>query len=144
MILKEISFGLWRLSWNTIALPKRQLQKWVLTWLPKPLCFLLEDRKHPTVNAQFHQTLSPFHVRCSPHVQAYFPTPTQASHPPGDKVTGCSFWCCLFTNQSTHTLWKTVIVSTHHFFLLRKWLQLWGFNFGLFELEFWTWKATPD
>ena len=71
-------------------------------------------------NAQFRQTLSPFHVKCSPHVQAYFPTPTQASHPPGDKVTGCSFWCCLFTNQSTHTLWKTVIVSTHHFFLLRK------------------------
>ena len=82
-------------------------------------------------NAQFHQTLSPLHVRCSTHVQAYFPTPTQASHPPGDRVTACSFWCCLFTNQSTHTLSKTKLLSPLITFSLKEMIATLRFQFWL-------------
>ena len=135
MILKEISFGLWRLSCNTIALPKRQLQKWVLTWLPKPHCFLLEDRKHPTVTPSsikhYHHSLSDVVLMC----RHTFPHPHKLhTHQETKSLRAASGAAFSLINQRIHFRKQSYCLHSS-LFLLRKWLQLWGFNFGLFELE---------
>lgn len=134
MILKEISFGLWRLSWNTIALPKRQLQKWVLTWLPKPLCFLLEDRKHPTITPSsikhYHHSMSDVVLMC----RHTFPHPHKLhTHQETKSLGAASGAAFSLINQPIH--FGKQLLSPLITFSLKEMIATLRFQFWLI----WTW-----